>query len=131
MDLPSSLDLRPFLMHDRTLRRTTGLPLPVALTPGFIVRKQRLKGSDERVPSLSQAFEARAPEMRLAVDVKTPWAVAPLRRETRRRRLEKRVLVWCQSALAVRYAARYAPDVEIAYLKDGVAAAGQRGHLRA
>src|SRR3972149_3784709 len=100
VDLRLSLDLRPFLMHDRTLRRTTGFLLPVALPPGFPVRKQRLKGSDERVPSLVQAFEALAPGMLLAVDVKTPWAVAPLLRETRRRRAEGRGPAWGPRALA-------------------------------
>ena len=129
VDLRLSLDLRPFLMHDRTLRRTTGFPLPPELTPSFLVRRQRLKGSDERVPSLVQAFEALAPGMLLAVDVKTPWAVAPLLRETRRRRLQARVLVWCTSALAVRYAARFAPEVEVAYLKDVVDAAGKQAYI--
>jgi glycerophosphoryl diester phosphodiesterase len=32
--------------------------------------------------------------------------------------MESRVLVWCQSALAVRYVARMAPAIETAYLKD-------------
>lgn len=43
IDLRMSLDLKPFLMHDNTMRRTTGWPLPIELTPSSIVRNQRLK----------------------------------------------------------------------------------------
>ena len=45
IDLRMSLDLRAFLMHDNTMRRTTGWPLPIELTPAAIVRRQRLQGS--------------------------------------------------------------------------------------
>jgi glycerophosphoryl diester phosphodiesterase len=47
-------------------------------------------------------------------------------REIKRRRLQQRVLVWCTSALAVRYAVRRLPDVEVAYLKDVTDARGKR-----
>jgi hypothetical protein len=69
------------------------------------------------VPSLASALDALPEGMILAVDVKTPWAVWPLVREVRRRRLESRTLVWCQSALACRYVAKQLPAVEVAYLK--------------
>ncbi len=129
IDLRLSLDLRPFLMHDRTLWRTTRFPLPAELTPAFVVRRLRLRGSEETVPSLAQALDALAPGLRLAVDVKTPLAVLPLLRETRRRGMEERVLVWCKSALAVRFVAHVAPAVEVAYLKDVVDAAAKRAFI--
>jgi glycerophosphoryl diester phosphodiesterase len=129
IDLRTSLDLRPFLMHDRTMWRTTGFPLPLELTPAFVVRRQRLRGSGERVPSLSHALDALPAEMLLAVDVKTPWSVIPLLRQLRRRRLESRVLVWCSSALALRYVARRAPKVEAGYLNDVVDAEGKAAFI--
>lgn len=125
VDVRASLDQRLFLMHDRTLWRTARFPLPLELTPSFLVRRLRLRGSAERVPSLVQALGALPDGMLLAVDVKTPWAVAPLLREVKRWRLEERVLVWSASALAVRYAARAAPAVETAYLRDTTDAAGK------
>lgn len=118
IDLRLSLDFRPFLLHDWTMRRTTGFPLPLELTPSVIVRRQRLGQTDQRVPSLAEVFDALPAGLLLAVDVKTPWAVVPLVKEVRRRRLEARVLIWCTSALAVRYAGWAAPEVETAYLKD-------------
>jgi hypothetical protein len=81
------------------------------------------------VPSLAEAIEHLDPALKLAVDVKAPWAVIPLLREVMRRGIESRVLVWCTSALAVRYALRVAPAVEVAYLKDSTSPAAKRAFL--
>jgi glycerophosphoryl diester phosphodiesterase len=113
-----SLDQRPFIFHDWTMRRMTGWRLPLELTPASIVRTKRLAGTDERVPTLDEVLDALPEGPMLAVDVKAPWAVIPLIRRVKARELQKRVLVWCTSAWAVRYAVRAAPDVEVAYLKD-------------
>jgi glycerophosphoryl diester phosphodiesterase len=129
IDLRMSLDLRPFLMHDWTMRRTTGWPLPLELTPSYQIRLRRLQDSNERVPSLTDALDALSPQTRLAVDVKTPWAVIPLVKAIKRRGLQARTLVWCQSALAVRYAVRAAPEAEVAYLKDVRDPAGKLAFL--
>ena len=50
IDLRMSLDLQPFLMHDNSMRRTTGWPLPIELTPSAIVRKQRTEESAGTAP---------------------------------------------------------------------------------
>ena len=128
IDLRMSLDQQPFLMHDDTMRRTTGFPLPLELTPSFVVRRQRLRNG-EPVPSLRNVFETLAPAQLLAVDVKTPWAVWPLVGEIKRRGLESRVLVWCQSQRACRYVADRLPGVETAYLKTALDAESQRRFL--
>src|SRR5687767_1041449 len=75
IDLRVSLDQRPFLMHDWTMRRMTGWPLPIELTPTPIVRARKLSVSDEPPPALSEAMDALPDGMQLAVDVKTPWAI--------------------------------------------------------
>jgi glycerophosphoryl diester phosphodiesterase len=81
------------------------------------------------VPSLRDVFETLADGQLLAVDVKTPWAVMPLVSEVRRRRLESRVLIWCTSAWACRYAAHRLPAVEVAYLKTALDPESQRKFL--
>jgi glycerophosphoryl diester phosphodiesterase len=128
IDLRLSLDQLPFLLHDWTMKRMAGWPLPLELTPSFLVRKQRLRDGSP-VPSLDDAFEVLTPGQMLAVDVKSPWAVVPLMHQIKRRGMEKRVLVWCTSALAVRYAVRVAPSVEVAYLKDLTDPAGNRAFM--
>ena len=129
IDLRMSLDQQPFLMHDYSLHRTTGFPLPLELTPSAIVHGLRLRGSRETVPSLSSALDALGSDLTLAVDVKTPWAVLPLVREIRRRGLESRVLVWCTSAMACRYVHKQLPTVEVAYLKTTRTAAARARFL--
>lgn len=131
IDLRMSLDLKPFLMHDNSMHRTTGWPLPTELTPAAFVRKQRLRRvaelkdesrsngtDDEMVPSLGEAIEAMSGDKLFAVDVKTPWSIFALQRAVQNRRMESRTLVWCSSALVVRYAVRRLPGVEVAYYKD-------------
>jgi glycerophosphoryl diester phosphodiesterase len=128
IDLRMSLDQRLFLMHDDTMKRMTGWPLPLESTPSFVVRQQKLPNG-EAVPTLDEVFEALAPGLLLAVDLKTPWAVAPLVSQIKRRGLESRVLIWCTSAWACRYAASRLPSVEVAYLKTALDPEAQRAFL--
>jgi glycerophosphoryl diester phosphodiesterase len=118
IDLRMSLDQRPFLMHDNFMRRTTGWPLPLELTPSFIVRTRSLKGGIECVPSLGQVLDALPQDKLLAADIKTPWAVLVLGREVAKRGIADRTLVWCSSGLAVRYATKRNPGWEVAHYKD-------------
>ena len=83
IDLRLSLDQQPFLMHDWSMRRTAGFLLPVELTPSPLVRRFRLRGSSESVPTLADALDSLAPALSLAVDVKTPWAGRPHRQTAR------------------------------------------------
>ncbi len=129
IDLRLSLDGEPFLMHDWLMRRTTGFPLPVELTPAFLIRRQRQREGGAPVPSLSDALDALPLGFGLAVDVKTPWAAGALVDEVERRGLSNRVLIWCTSARTVRYVARRAPAIECAYLKNVTDAAAKRRFL--
>jgi glycerophosphoryl diester phosphodiesterase len=128
IDVRLSLDGLPFLMHDDLMRRTTGFPLPVELTPSFLIRRQRLLNG-EPVPTLAEAMDALPGGLTLALDIKTPWAVPVALREVRRRRLEQRTLLWCTSARACAWAAGHAPQVEVAYLKTALDPQSQRSFL--
>lgn len=118
IDVRMSLDQRPFLMHDNSMWRTTPWPLPLELTPSFVARRMSLRGGEEHVPELGAALDALPPERLLAADIKTPWAVMPLLGEVKWRGIAERTLVWCSSALVVRYAVWRSPGWEVAYYKD-------------
>jgi glycerophosphoryl diester phosphodiesterase len=118
IDLQMSLDQRPFLLHDKLMRRTTGWLLPPELTPSPLIKRLRLRGGVEGVPSLAQALDALPGDKAIAVDVKTPWAVIPLLSEVQRRGIAGRTLVWAASALCAGYAVRHNPGWEVAYYKD-------------
>ena len=102
-----------------------GWPLPPELTPVAVIRRLRLKGGIERVPSLAQALDALPDGMLIAVDVKTPWAVVPLLREVKRRGLAARDagLVRQRPRRPLRRASH--PGWEVAYYKDFADAAQQ------
>jgi glycerophosphoryl diester phosphodiesterase len=118
IDVRMSLDQRAYLMHDNSMARTTGWPLPLELTLAFWVETRRLRGSGERVPSLAKALDA-VPEGKLvAADIKTPWSVMALAREVARRGTAQRTLVWCSSAMAVKWAKRRGLAWEVAHYKD-------------
>ena len=118
IDVRMSLDQRPFLMHDNSMARTTGWPLPLELTPSFYVKTRRLRGSHEGVPRLRQALDALPDAKLLAADIKTPWAVVALAGAVTRRGIADRTLVWCSSGLAVKWAARRNLGWEVAHYKD-------------
>jgi glycerophosphoryl diester phosphodiesterase len=118
IDVRMTLDQRPYLMHDNFMLRTTGWPPPMELTPAFWARTQRLEGTEQLVPSLAQALDALPEEKLIAADVKTPWSIVPLTGAVRRRGIAERTLVWCSSALVVKYALGRKLGWEVAHYKD-------------
>jgi glycerophosphoryl diester phosphodiesterase len=128
VDIQRTLDGVPVLMHDWTLGRTTGLPLPVRLLPYSLVRRLRLKGGAERVPSLAKALDALPDGLLIALEVKHASATAAVIAEVRRRGLECRALIWSPQAAAVRHAAA-APEIESSLLRDARSPAGLRRFL--
>jgi len=129
VDVQRTLDGVPVLMHDWTLGRTAGLPFPVRLLPYALVRRLRLKGGAERVPSLAQALDALPDGLLIALEIKHASATAAVIAAVRRRGLEGRALIWSPHAAAVRYAARAAPEIESSLLRDVRSPAGLRRFL--
>src|SRR3990170_7703653 len=68
VDVQRTLDGVPVLMHDWTLGRTAGLPLPVRLMPYALVRCLRLKkrGPPRPAPPPPRARPPRAPPLSLS-----------------------------------------------------------------
>jgi len=129
VDVQRTLDGVPILMHDWTLGRTAGLPLPARALPYAIVRRMRLKGGDERIPSLAAALDALPAGLLIALEIKHASATAAAIAEVRRRGLEGRALIWSPHAAAVRLAARVAPEIESSLLRDARSPAGLRRFL--
>ncbi len=118
IDVRPSLDGVPFLLHDWSPRRTTGLPGPVRIYPSFLLRRLRLRGGSEPPPTLDQALAALPPSLSMAIEVKDAAASPATLRAVRKHGLESRVLFWSYRELAVRYFAKEAPEIETSLLRD-------------
>ncbi len=117
VDVQRTLDGVPVLMHDRTLWRTAGVPLPARLLPYRTVRRLRLRGSEEPVPTLAEALAALPSGLKMAIEIKQSSVTEATLAEVRRQDLEERVLIWSKLDAAVRHAAREAPETEVSLLR--------------
>jgi len=113
LDVRRSLDSVPVLMHDWSLRRTTGLPGPALLYPLFVLRRLRLQRSAETVPMLAQALDVLSGDAFLALDLKEASAARRILHLVKERRLERRVLLWTEDADTARLFGREAPETEV------------------
>ena len=124
IDAQRTLDGVPILMHDRTLWRTTGLYCPARLLPFSLIRRLRLKGSDERVPTLAEGLAALPAGLIVAIEIKHASAAAATLAEVRRQGLESRALLWTKHVSALRLTVGQAPEIESSLLRGNVAWAG-------
>ena len=92
VDVRLTLDGRPVLLHDRTLRRTTGLAGPVYLRRESVITGREI-GDGERVPTFAAALAALPPGLRMAIDVKVPRALHPVLAEIVQQDAADRVIV--------------------------------------
>ena len=95
VDVRLTRDVRPILLHDRTLRRSTGNPAPVWALAQNDIRRLRL-ANEERVPTFGLALEALPPGLQMAVHVKVGRAIHPVLDEIRNQGAESRVWIWSE-----------------------------------
>ena len=129
IDLRSTLDGVPVLMHDRSPWRTARLPGPVRLYPSFWLRRVRLRDSDERIPTLADALDALPDGLRLAIETMDAAPSPRILRLLRARRLENRVLFLSYQEHAIRYFVHEAPETESVFARDVTDPEGLRHFL--
>src|SRR6478735_1329986 len=117
IDVRLTRDGRPILMHDRTLRRSTGNPAPVWALAQNDIRRLRLR-NDERVPTFGLALDALPEALHLAIHVKVARAVHPVLDEIRNQGAESRVWIWSQQPSVVRFSVDHQPGIEVSLLRD-------------
>lgn len=117
VDVRLSVEGRPLLLHDRTLRRTTGLVGPPYLRREPTILDREI-GEGERVPSFAAALAALPPGLRMAVEIKVPRAVHPVLAEVVEQRAEDRVLIWAHHPSVVRFVADRHPAIEASFQHD-------------
>ncbi|GAC1603122.1 MAG: glycerophosphodiester phosphodiesterase [Acidimicrobiales bacterium] len=120
VDVRLSADGVPVLLHDPWLVRTTRVPLRLSFVSAPRATRLRLQGTTERLPTFAAGLRQllALPDLRMAVDVKDPRAAAQTVAAVDEAGARKRVLLWSQHEVCVRYFTQACPDVEVALLRD-------------
>jgi glycerophosphoryl diester phosphodiesterase len=130
IDVRLTRDGLPVLMHDRTLRRTTGNIAPVWALSQNEIRRLRL-ANDERVPTFGVALDALPAGLRMAIHVKVARGIHPVLDEVRNQGAESRVWIWSQQPSVVRFSVDRHPEIEASLVRDTRTARGSAASLRA
>ena len=120
IDVRRTRDGVPVMLHDALLLRTTLRPWPVSWATAKGLRRARLRGSHQSVPTFAEAVDTLSPGLGLAIDTKDPGAAEAIVRELRNQGALDRALLWAQSTSTVRWYAEHAGDeaAEVALLRD-------------
>lgn len=129
IDVRRAVDGVPVVFHDWSLRRMTGLPGPVQLYPSVLLRRLRLRGSEERIPLLADVLDCLPECLFAAVDVKDAGVAMPALRLVRERKMEGRVLLWSNQERAVLHFVREAPEIEVSLTRIDIDPEGLRRFL--
>src|SRR5262245_24312752 len=130
IDVRLTRDAQPVLMHDRTLRRTTGNLSPVWALAQNDIRRLRL-ANDERVPTFGLALDALPEGLHMAVHVKAARAIHPALDEIRNQGAESRVWIWSEHGSVVRFTADRHPEIDTSLLRPAWTRNGARALLAA
>ena len=130
IDVRLTRDRVAVLMHDRTLRRTTGAWGPTMAYSFATVRRLRLSNG-EVVPTFAEALDASPEGLRVAIHVKAPRAIDPILDEVRNQGRQRVVMVWSKHPATLRVAASREPEIEGSLLRDTYTARGHDAFLRA
>jgi glycerophosphoryl diester phosphodiesterase len=126
VDVRLSVEGRPVLLHDRTLRRTTG-----TIGPPYLRRERAITaleiGDGEHVPTFAGALDALPEGLRMAVEIKVPRAIHPVLAAVVEREAQDRVLIWAHQPSVVRFVADRHPTIEASLQADLRSARARRG----
>ncbi len=129
IDIRRAADGAPVVFHDWSLGRMTRWPGPIQIYPSSLLRRIRLRGSEERIPLLADVLDCLPEGLFAVLDVKDAGAAVPALRLIRERQMESRVLVWSNQEKAVRYFTREAPEIEVSLTRGDIDPEGLRRFL--
>jgi glycerophosphoryl diester phosphodiesterase len=117
------------LMHDRTLRRTTGAWGRTRTSSFAAIRKLRLSNG-EVIPTFAEALAYLPDGFRMAIEVKVPRAIDPILDEVRNQQRQRDVMVWSKHASPLRVVSDREPEIEPTLLRDTYTPWGHVAFLR-
>ena len=130
IDVRITRDHVPVLVHDRTLLRIAGWPLPTRYFTFGLLRRISRRDNGLQIPTFAESLKALPDNVLMAIDLKDSRATKVTVDEITRQGAEGRVLLWAQSMEAVKYFAETMPNIERALLRDTRAGAATDKFLR-
>lgn len=121
LDIRLSLDRKPVVMHDASLRRTTHRGRGwVAFMPAPALARLRLTSDDgmvEQVPLLHSVLRSHLVDLALALHLKDRRALTPVLRLIRDEGMPARTWLWLERAEDVHLATRALPEIRCTLLR--------------
>ncbi len=119
LDVRRSLDGVPYLLHDRSLRRTARGFVPLRVAPSRFVDRMGLRDAGERVPRLAEALEALPTGVGPALHLKDKGSLRAALRIVQDQHLDAITWLWLHGTDSVRLAREIAPDARVTLLEAG------------
>jgi glycerophosphoryl diester phosphodiesterase len=119
LDVRRSLDGVPYLLHDRTLTRTTTGRGLIRLLPSRYLSAVRLKNGNEPLPTLAAALQALPDGVSPALHLKDQGSLRAAVREIQRAGMEAITWLWLHGTASVRLAQQLAPSARVTLLEAG------------
>lgn len=119
IDVRRSLDGVPYLLHDRTLTRTTTGRGPIRLLPSRYLGAVRLKDGGEPLPTLAAALQALPDGVSPALHLKDQGSLRAAAREIQRAGMEAITWLWLHGAASTRLAQQLMPSARVTLLEAG------------
>jgi glycerophosphoryl diester phosphodiesterase len=106
------------LAHDRTAWRTARWPVPISALSSERFRSLRHRGTTSALPTLTDALEALAPGLRVAIDVKDRHATKAVVEAVRVTRTSDAAMIWVRHPADVATATTVVAPEQVALLRD-------------
>lgn len=118
IDVRGSLENAPMVIHDPLLMRTTTGRGPVRLLPAFLLRRVRLRGNREPLPTLDDILDELPDGLGIGLHVKESLVIKPILTALDRHGVRDRAWWWLQPPRAVRLAQHLAPEMPIVLINS-------------
>lgn len=119
LDVRRSLNGVPYLLHDRSLRRTSRGLVPLRAVPSRFADRLLLEDSDEPLPRLADALKALPAGVGPALHLKDKGSLRAALRVVQEQHLDAITWLWLHGTDSVRLSREIAPETKVTLLEAG------------
>ncbi|MBN2051949.1 hypothetical protein JW756_00420 [Candidatus Woesearchaeota archaeon] len=117
IDVWLTSDHNMVVIHDHKLNRTTAGKGWILKKPFSEIRKYKIEGSNEKIPSLEEVLNMmKKSNVRLNIEIKNVWAAKPVVEMIKKHNIQSKVMVSSSSIFALKIVRREMPSLKTAYI---------------